>query len=102
MRIKLSIALITLSLALYGCSEDYIKNKAAISTKVAVDTSVEIDGIKVTKIGVINDSTAYGSERAVYRITDSKTGKEFIGISGVGISETGTHRTGKAHHQDER
>jgi hypothetical protein len=47
--------------------------------------------IEVKRVGVFDDELAYGGKRGVYRITDKQTGKEFIGISGVGISELGSH-----------
>lgn len=49
------------------------------------------DRVTVERISVFRDDTAYDGTRAVYLVTDHKTGKEFIGISGVGVSETGTH-----------
>lgn len=47
--------------------------------------------VKVTLVNVINDELAYGNKRGVYLIHDNKTGREFIGISGIGISELSTH-----------
>ena len=58
--------------------------------------------ISVTRVGVFRDDTAYNSRRSVYVIIDNKTGKEYIGVSGVGISETGSHSTGKSTITDER
>lgn len=58
--------------------------------------------VQVTRIGVIKDNIAYGDIRGIYRIVDTKTGKEFIGVSGVGIAETGSHSTGKTSTTDER
>lgn len=51
--------------------------------------------VTVTRIGVFADDTAYNSRRGVYVIKDSTTGKEYIGVSGIGISETGSHVCGK-------
>lgn len=39
---------------------------------------------------------------ANYIITDTKTGTEYIGVSGIGITETGSHQAGKARVADER
>lgn len=58
--------------------------------------------IQVTRIGVFKDDLAYNDRRGVYIIVDTKTGKEFIGVSGVGIQEVGDHQFGKARAQDER
>jgi len=47
------------------------------------------------------DSTAC-EERIIYVIQDKETGAEYIGITGVGISETGSHLRGKTSVRDER
>ncbi len=60
------------------------------------------DRVEVKLVGVFQDYLAYNGKRGVYVIVDKKTGKEFIGISGVGISETGSHPTGKSSTTDER
>lgn len=62
--------------------------------------------IQVTRIGVIEDDIAYGERRGIYVIKDTKTDREYIGVSGVGITETGVHyvSTGKSGYiqSDER
>lgn len=62
--------------------------------------------VKVTRIGVFKDNLAYDGRRGVYLIKDEQTGHEFIGLSGVGISQIGDHpvSAGKtlATHSDER
>lgn len=58
--------------------------------------------VEVNRIGVFTDNLAYGNRRGVYVIKDTLTGKEFIGISGVGITETGSHSAGKSSTTDER
>ncbi len=58
--------------------------------------------IRVERISVFADDLAYHDRRGVYVIVDKKTGHEFIGISGIGISEVGSHRAGKATVSDER
>lgn len=45
----------------------------------------------VTRIAVIEDNLAYSNRRGLYQIIDTETGKEYIGLSGVGISELGSH-----------
>jgi hypothetical protein len=47
--------------------------------------------VQVTLLRTFRDSTAYGGRRAVYLIRDTATGTEFIGVSGVGVAETGSH-----------
>lgn len=51
--------------------------------------------IEITRIGVIPDGLAYGRQRGLYIIKDTKTGCEYIGVSGIGISEVGSHQSGK-------
>lgn len=58
--------------------------------------------VSVERIGVFRDEIAYGNTRGVYLITDHETGAEFIGVSGVGIAETGSHSAGKSRVSDER
>jgi hypothetical protein len=44
-----------------------------------------------------SDGNAYNSTRTVYVLRDTETGREFVGVSGVGIAEIGSHSTGKNH-----
>lgn len=60
------------------------------------------DRVTVTKISTFRDLDAYSNSRAVYLIRDNVTKKEFIGISGVGISELGSHSNGDDNVSDER
>jgi hypothetical protein len=56
----------------------------------------------VSRVQDVRDNAAYTGYRSVYIIVDSETGKEFIGVSGIGISELGSHRSGKSTVMDER
>ncbi|PZQ56256.1 MAG: hypothetical protein DI555_06480 [Novosphingobium pentaromativorans] len=58
--------------------------------------------VAVERIGVFADGLAYGERRGIYVVTDNENGREFIGISGVGIAETGSHPAGKTRMTDER
>jgi hypothetical protein len=58
--------------------------------------------VRVERIATFRDDVAYNHERGVYVIKDMKTGQEFIGVSGIGISETGSHQSGKTTARDER
>ena len=62
--------------------------------------------VEVTRLGVFRDDIAYHETRGVYLIRDKKTGQEFIGVSGVGVAEAGSHyvSTGKSGYMraDER
>jgi hypothetical protein len=91
---KLLIAITALALTLTACSPEPTDN---MSVAAASDGRVT-----VKRIAVMNDDLAYQNRRGVYVIVDNKTGREFIGVSGVGIAETGSHGSGKTHTNDER
>lgn len=57
---------------------------------------------KVTRVGIIDDNLAYNNRRGIYIIEDTLTKKELVGISGIGISEVGSHPTGKSSIEDEK
>jgi hypothetical protein len=44
---------------------------------------------------IVKDELAYGRERGVYILKDNETGREYIGVSGIGITEIGRHNCGK-------
>lgn len=81
---------ILLVLLLAGCGPKpdtamHIQSPATVPERV-------VEGpVQVTRIGVIPDELAYGNKRGIYRIYDRETGKRYIGISGIGISEVGSH-----------
>lgn len=54
------------------------------------------------KIQTFSDTDSYNYKRSVYILIDKETGKEFVGVSGVGISELSTHTSGKTTIEDER
>lgn len=47
--------------------------------------------VTIRRVAVIEDDTAYDHRRSVYIITDKETGQQWIGVSGVGVSERGSH-----------
>lgn len=71
----------------------------SMGSKLKIQTS---ERISVTRISVFKDEMAYDRQRGIYIIRDNETGKEFVGISGVGIAETGSHKSGKTFVSDER
>lgn len=96
-RLVKSAAAVACSALLFGgCSP---KPDTTMGVTTPVETSARI---AVTRIGVIEDSLAYGGRRGIYIITDTKTGKEYVGVSGIGISELGSHSAGKTVVGDER
>lgn len=62
------------------------------------------DGSRITveRIGIFSDDIAYNKRRGVYVIRDKTADREFIGVSGVGIAETGSYQSGKFSVRDER
>jgi hypothetical protein len=96
--VKAIIAVIAL-LVLAGCepSQDSIQRNRAES--ITYKTS---DRFKVERVGVFYDSLAYNDKRGIYVITDTETHQEFIGVSGIGISELASHQSGKTRSSDER
>jgi hypothetical protein len=57
---------------------------------------------EVRRVGVFKDDAAYNEVRGIYILTDRETGKEYVGVSGIGISELGQHPAGKTSAPDER
>lgn len=91
-----------LTLGLAGCGpEPDMPMRQRLTAPDAVQP-LEQQRIQITRIGVFRDELAYNSRRGVYVITDAKSGKEYIGISGIGIQETGSHMAGKTPVSDER
>lgn len=71
---------------------DSIKNPTAkVEMKRTVAGNIDSGRFTVTLGAKFKDSLAYDGERGIYMITDNKTGKEFVGVSGVGIAELGSH-----------
>ena len=82
---------------LCGCGPTIDTPMKTQSMKTNAEFSIE-----VVRVGVFEDSVAYHETRGIYIIKDNKTGVEYIGISGIGISERGSHRSGKTIMTDER
>ena len=61
---------------------------------------------KVDMVAKFDDNLAYDGIRGIYVIVDKQTKKEYVGVSGIGISELGSHHvlTGKSEYtvRDER
>ncbi len=76
------LLLILCCLGLVACDDD--KNVKSMN-------KVSSDRIQVTLISTVRDDLAYYDKRGVYLIKDTKTGQEYIGVSGIGISEIAKH-----------
>jgi hypothetical protein len=79
-----------LLLTLTGCGDDYKDvPKSSVNYKESVSNSNQ-PRFSINLEQIVEDRLAYGNKRGVYRIVDNKTGKEYFGISGIGITELGT------------
>lgn len=89
------------ALALSGCDNS---TRVPVEQRGKVQVSTAESGrVQVRKISEFRDDLAYDDYRGVYIITDTETGQEFIGVSGVGISAIGQHNCGKnCYRRDER
>jgi hypothetical protein len=83
MKFKLIPILIAASLPV-GCTPNTDVPMEKISASSNQRFSVE-------RVGVFEDDLAYGNRRGIYIFTDRDTGKQYIGMSGIGISELGAH-----------
>lgn len=100
MRLK-TLVLCAAAILLASCEETAKTPVALTSGQAGVPVQVS-QRFVVVRQQVFNDDLAYGGERGVYVITDSKTGAEYVRSSGVGISELGKHNSGKTPISDER
>ena len=88
------------ALALAGCDFGITRVESDARQKMPVNVN---DRVQVVKIQEFKDELAYSRVRGIYVITDKGTGKEYIGVSGIGITETGRHGCGKGcSREDER
>ena len=103
-KILLTLGLASLALTISGCdgaAERYPSVTGQIQQEQPkyVSNTSEFDLIKKQ---TFYDKDAYNSTRSVYVLKDKITGKEYIGVSGIGISERGSHTSGKSTIEDER
>lgn len=96
---KLSVAVFSCLLLITGCepTPDSLQRDAAHPLKIN-DTG----RFDVQRVQVFVDSLAYNDKRGVYIISDKETGTTYVGVSGIGISELGSHSSGKSQTKDER
>ena len=97
----LTIIIIALAISLAGCDNS---TRVPVEQRGKVEVSTAESGrVQVRKISEFRDDLSYDDYRGVYIITDTETGQEFIGVSGVGISAIGQHNCGKnCWRKDER
>ena len=89
--------------AFSGCGEENrypgVDGRYPVKNETISDNSSDFVLIKKQ---TFYDESAYGNVRNVYVLKDRVNGKEYIGVSGIGISERGNHQHGKTSVQDER
>lgn len=96
--------LVIAALLLAGCGKVEVitaeeANARALSDKLREQRQAQLDNptpvgvyphaerFSLQRAVVVQDSVAYQDRRAVYVLVDSVTGKEYIGVSGIGITE---------------
>ena len=89
--------------AFSGCGEENrypgVDGRYPVKNETISDNSSDFVLIKKQ---TFYDESAYGNVRNVYVLKDRVNGKEYIGVSGIGISERGNHQQGKISVPDER
>ena len=89
--------------AFSGCGEENrypgVDGRYPVKNETISDNSSDFVLIKKQ---TFYDESAYGNVRNVYILKDRVNGKEYIGVSGIGISERGNHQQGKTSIPDER
>lgn len=98
------LIILTSLLMLAACDEikaDFEQRNARYAEQEKVEMAYQ-GRVKVTRIASFYDDFAYQNKRGIYLIKDNETGKEFIGVSGVGITEIGSHSAGKSPVRGER
>ena len=89
--------------AFSGCGEENrypgVDGRYPVKNETISDNSSDFVLIKKQ---TFYDESAYGNVRNVYVLKDRVNGKEYVGVSGIGISERGSHTAGKSTIQDER
>jgi len=93
--------LIASLLVLWACGPD-VDTQLNVSHPEAPVNMPSSPRFQVTRVGVFEDGLAYYGKRGMYVIVDNQTGREFFGVSGVGVTELGQHPVGKSYSEDER
>lgn len=86
-------------LMIAGCEPNPDSMQRGRADQISYQTN---NRFKVERVSVFYDGLAYGDKRGIYIITDTETRQEFIGVSGIGISELASHQSGKVRMRDER
>lgn len=98
---KRILSLLFLAGLLSGCGYTPPPTPEEVSVEVA-GHAPERTRFRVIEVARFDDDYAYGNRRKIFQIIDIETGREYFGVTGVGISEVGSHSNGKTSSQDER
>lgn len=91
-----------LALLLCGClREKDPPVQIPVQTRLALQDSGE-QRFTVKLVGEFENPKAYVRVHRIYVIRDETTGKEFIGVTGLGLSELGSHQIDDTTYPDER
>lgn len=98
MRVTTTIFLCLAGLAIASCAPPPTMGMTTDQQEMAANNDWE-----VRRVAVFADDLAYENRRGLYLLTEKSTGRKWVGISGVGISEMGSHPCGKGCiREDER
>ena len=61
---------------------------AGVDSRATIMTDESSDRFQVVRVATFTDRLAQYNERGVYVVNDRLTGKQFVGIDGVGLAET--------------
>ncbi len=88
MKKKLGI-LLAAAFCLFSCDS----SKSSIDIKTEQEFAEKIIGskYKINRIAVLPDNLAYNGKRGVYEICNIKGELIYFGISGIGVSDRGSH-----------
>jgi hypothetical protein len=96
MRIRISL-LATAAAGLFGCGQhESTPSPVVFEQEISAEAATKVE---VRLVGKFHDDLAYQDERGVYRIIDHETGKQYLGVSGIGIVEVGEHKEGSGDSQ---
>lgn len=99
---KRAMIIMAAALALAGCGRPDAHYQEQRDRMVPIEAANQPGRFIVSRVQIIADELSYNSKRGVYTIKDTVTGKEYVGLSGVGIAELGSHSSGKTTVTDER
>jgi hypothetical protein len=90
-------------LIINGCDETnptiIMETEKKNQTNLVLESTQRYD---VKRVDVFADDLAYNGKRGIYEIKDRETGKVYLGISGIGITQRGSHQSDDNTVEDER